>query len=90
LRRVVWTPEAAENLESIVTYIEAFNSVAARRIGERLVDLAGSLGEFSERGRPADGGTREMTIVPPYVLRYLVTQDSVVILRIRHGARDID
>jgi toxin ParE1/3/4 len=90
LRRVVWTPEAAENLESIVTYIEAFNFVAARRIGERLVDLAGSLGEFSERGRPSDGGTREMTIVPPYVLRYVVTQDAVLILRIRHGARNLD
>jgi plasmid stabilization system protein ParE len=90
LRRVVWTPEAADNLESIVTYIEAFNSVAAARMGRRLVDLASNLGDFSERGRPADGGTREMTIVPPYVLRYAVTADSVVILSIRHGARDLD
>lgn len=90
MRRVVWTPEAAENLESIVAYIEAFNSVAARRMGERLVALAGSLGQFSERGRLADDGTREMTIVPPYVLRYAVTEDSVLILHIRHGARNLD
>jgi plasmid stabilization system protein ParE len=90
LRRVVWTPEAAENLDSIVAYIEAFNPAAARRVGQRLVRLAESLAEFSERGRPAEEGKREMTIVPPYVLRYFVADDRVLILRIRHGARDLD
>jgi toxin ParE1/3/4 len=90
LRRVVWTPEAVENLESIVAYIEAFNPAAALRMGERLVDLAGSLAEYSERGRRGAGGAREMTIVRPYVLRYAVTQDSVLVLRIRHGARALD
>jgi plasmid stabilization system protein ParE len=86
----VWTPEAAENLDSIVAYIEAFNIAAAQRLGERLVALAESLTEFSERGRPVGNGKREMTIVRPYVLRYSVTDEQVLILRIRHGARDLD
>jgi plasmid stabilization system protein ParE len=86
----VWTPEAAENLDSIVAYIEAFNIAAAQRLGERLVALAESLTEFSERGRPVGNGKREMTIVRPYVLRYSVTDEQVLILRIRHGARELD
>jgi plasmid stabilization system protein ParE len=42
---------------------------------------------FSERGRDAGGGRREMTIVWPYVLRYRVEAERVVILRVRHGAQ---
>ena len=57
---------------------------------ERLIALADSLAEFSERGREAGDGRREMTIVPPYILRYRVEKDRVVILRIRHGAREED
>ena len=90
MRRVVWTAEAVENLEAIGTYIEAFNPAAAARIVRRLVALAESLADFSERGRDVGGGRREMTIVPPYVLRYRVDEDRVRILRIRHGAREPD
>ena len=61
--------------------------MAADRLGERLVELADSLAEFSERGCEAGNGAREMTIVWPYVLRYRVEAGRVVILRIRHGAR---
>ena len=87
MRRIVWTDEAVAHLEAIVAYVEAFNPAAARRLGERLIEVADSLAEFSERGRDAGLGRREMTTVWPYVLRYRVEQDRVVILRIRHGAR---
>lgn len=69
-------------------YVEAFNPAAARRLGERLIEVADSLAEFPERGRDAGLGRREMTTVWPYVLRYRVEENRVVILRIRHGARD--
>jgi plasmid stabilization system protein ParE len=88
LRRIVWTDEAVAHLEAIVEYVEAFNPAAARRLGERLIAVADSLAEFSERGRDAGNGRREMTTVWPYILRYRVEGDRVVILRIRHGARD--
>jgi toxin ParE1/3/4 len=90
VQRVIWTAEAIENLEAVGTYIEAFNPAAAARIVQRLVRLAESLAEFSERGRNVGDGRREMTIVPPYVLRYRVDDDRVLILRIRHGAREPD
>ncbi|HET8750550.1 MAG TPA: type II toxin-antitoxin system RelE/ParE family toxin [Sphingomicrobium sp.] len=90
MRRIIWSREATDNLEAIVTYISAVNPDAAVRIADRLVAVADSLTEFPERGRPGPEGTREMTIVPPYILRYSVDQDSVSILQIWHGARDLD
>jgi toxin ParE1/3/4 len=88
LRRIVWTDEAVAHLEAIIAYIEAFNPAAARRLGERLIEVADSLTEFPDRGRDAGQGRREMTTVWPYILRYRVEEERVVILRIRHGARD--
>lgn len=87
MRRIVWTDEAVGNLEAIVTYISAFNPGAAQRLAERLIAVADSLNEFSDRGRDAGEGKREMTIAWPYALRYRVEGETVFILRIRHGAR---
>lgn len=87
MRDIIWTDEAIGRLEAIVAYIAAFNPSAAERLGERLTEVADSLAEFSDRGREAPGGTREMTIVWPYVVRYRVEPERVAILRIRHGAR---
>ena len=88
MHKIVWTDEAIGQLEAIVTYISALNPAAARRLGERLISLADSLAEFPDRGRDAGDGKREMTNVWPYILRYRVEADRVLILRIRHGARD--
>src|SRR3954463_6772612 len=88
LRRIVWTEEAVANLDAIQSYISAFNPAAARRLAARLIEVADSLADFSDRGRDAGGGLREMVSVWPYILRYRAEADAVVILRIRHGARD--
>ena len=90
MRLIVWTDEAVGNLEAIVTYISAFNPAAASRLADRLIELADSLAEFSERGRDAGERRREMTIVWPYILRYRVEGETVFILRIRHGAQEPD
>lgn len=90
LRDIVWTDEAIGHLEAIVAYISAFNPAAAERLGAKLIEVADSLAEFSERGREVGDGRREMTTVWPYVLRYRVEADRVIILRIRHGARTAD
>lgn len=86
-RKIVWTDEAVGHLEAIVAYISAFNPATASRFGERLIAVADSLAEFPDRGRDAGDGRREMTTVRPYVLRYRVEADRVIILRIRHSAR---
>ncbi|MFN3946138.1 MAG: type II toxin-antitoxin system RelE/ParE family toxin [Allosphingosinicella sp.] len=88
MRRIVWTEEAVANLEAIRDYVSAFNPAAASRLAQRLIELADRLSYFSDRGRDAGGGRREMTIVWPYILRYRVERDEVIILRIRHGAQE--
>jgi len=88
LKKIVWTDEAVEHLEAIVTYVSVYDPAAAERLGRRLIELAESLAEFPDRGRDAGDGKREMTTVWPYILRYRVEAERVIILRLRHGARD--
>jgi addiction module RelE/StbE family toxin len=90
LREIVWTDEALEHLESIVTYVSVYDLAAAERLAQRLIELADSLANFSDRGREVGEGRREMTVVWPYILRYRVEGERVIILRIRHGARQDD
>lgn len=90
MRKILWTDDAIGHLEAIFTYISAFHPTAASRLAQRLIDLADNLSEFSDRGRDAGSGMREMTTVWPYILRYRVEGDSVLILRIRHGAQQED
>ena len=88
MRIIDWTDEAVANLDSIIKYVAEFNPSAAVRLAERLIATVDRLSEFSDRGRPATGDHREMTVIWPYVIRYRVEQDRVIIVRIRHGARD--
>lgn len=55
-------------------------------MAQRLRHAAESLGENPARGRPA-GALRELTTVPPYLIRYRISDDTVQIVRIRHGAQ---
>ena len=90
MRSIEWTEDAVANLDAIADYISAFNPAAAQRLVARLIEVADSLAEFSERGRDVGEGRREMTVVRPYVLRYRVEAERVIILRIRHGAREAE
>ena len=87
MRRIEWTEDAVANLDAIADYISAFNPAAAQRLAKRLIATADSLAEYSERGRDVGDGRRELTIVWPYLLRYRVEAERVIILRIRHGAQ---
>jgi len=83
--RVSWTLAALSDLARVRTYIGHFNPTAARRFAERLVAAADSLMDFPERGRPIGSSRRELVIVHPYVIRYRIAGDQMLILRVRHG-----
>ena len=89
LVQIVWSRRALSDLLSIRAYIGRLNPLAARRMTARLQAAASGLDEHSERGRPAGSGMRELTVVPPYVIRYQVTEGTVLILRIKHGAQAV-
>ena len=56
----------------------------------KLKSAAQSLELHADRGRPFRGGRRELVVIRPYLIRYRIVGDDVVILRIRHGARRPD
>ena len=87
MRRVIWTEEATENAEAIFAYVSNFSVAAARRLNRRLVDAAFSLTELPDRGRLWRGAVRDLVVIQPYIIRYVVTDDEVRILKIRHGAQ---
>ena len=85
---VVWTFSALADVDGIRRYIGNFNPDAARAMAERIIDAGNSLANFPYRGRQVPGTQlRESTIARPYIIRYRVEPNRVVILRVRHGAR---
>jgi toxin ParE1/3/4 len=88
LNNVVWTARALANVRAIRAYIAQFNLGAADRLAERLIAAGNRLEMFPHRGRPVSGTTmREIVAVNPYIIRYRVIRNEVVILRVRHAAR---
>jgi plasmid stabilization system protein ParE len=85
--QVVWTARAAEELRTIRAYIAQFSPLAAERLSARLVSAARDLEHFPDRGRRISRGRRELTLVPPYLIRYASIDERVIILEVRHGAR---
>jgi toxin ParE1/3/4 len=88
--RLRWTPAAAEDLESIYTYLCEHHPSFAQPTIRLLYDSARSLCNFSGRGRPGTiSDTRELVLRRlPYIIVYRVTDQIIEILRIYHGAQD--
>jgi toxin ParE1/3/4 len=86
--RVVWTKTALRGVWRAYQYLFDFNPRAAMHMAEALLAAGDSLTNFPYRGRPVPGtALRELVSVSPYIIRYRVENDSVVILRVRHSAR---
>ena len=69
-------------------YLSDFNPRAATLLAEALFNAGESLQFFPGRGRPVPRtDMRELMTVHPYVIRYRVDGDVVVILRVRHSSR---
>ena len=85
---VLWTFSAIADLEDIRSYIDAFNPSAAQSTASRLITAGDSLANFPGRGRAVRGtDLRELIVIHPYIIRYRVEDDRVLILRVRHGRR---
>ena len=86
---VVFSPEALADLAAIRSYIGERNPSAASRIAVQIVATCDRLEYLPERGRPGIvPGTREVTVLWPYVIVYRIVPDGVEIIRIWHGAQD--
>lgn len=87
--KLVWSAYALSDRDGIFTHIEADNPAAAVSMDERIAGALHRLCDFPESGRPGRiHGTRELVIAgTPYVAAYVVTETTVRILRVLHGAQ---
>jgi toxin ParE1/3/4 len=87
MARVIWSRAALAKLDVISLYIAEFNPDAAIRTAMRLLDAGNSLATFPRRGRAVGENLRELSTVRPYIIRYLIAEGDITILRIRHAAQ---
>jgi toxin ParE1/3/4 len=87
--RFIWLPEAETSLNAHLDYIAEERPQAAAKQGERIAAAMKRLAIFPNSGRQGRlTGTREL-VVPrtPFIVAYQVRDDTIIILRILHGAQ---
>ena len=88
--KIIWAPEAIDDLAALRAYISRDNPAAARRLALHIVEMVETvLAENPHIGRPGRvPGTREFVVdKSPYIVPYRVKDSALQILRIYHGAR---
>ena len=85
-----YTPEALTELEATLDYIATHSPHGARRIQQRIMDLTGLFCSHPFAGQATEEpGVRRLFATPyPYALYYQLSPDDVVIVAVRHTARD--
>jgi toxin ParE1/3/4 len=86
--RVVWTAAATRGLSHAYEYLYDINPRAAEHLAASLFAAGDGLVNFAYRGRPVpQTNMREIVAVHPYIIRYRIEGETVLILRVRHSAR---
>ncbi len=79
---------ALDAIERVYAYLFDFNPGAAAHVAASLLAAGNSLIDFPDRGRSVPGtDMRELLTAYPYIIRYRVHRDEVVVLRVRHSAQ---
>jgi toxin ParE1/3/4 len=88
--RLVWSPQAVEDLAALRAYIERDDPAAARKTALRIIEAVDTLIPANPKvGRPGRvPGTRELVIPKtPYVVPYRVRGSTIEIARVYHSSR---
>jgi toxin ParE1/3/4 len=85
-----FTKRAIQQIEEIIYAIAQESPQGARRVRERMQTITTLLIKHPHIGQPTDfAGVRRMLVSPyPYLIFYRVTEDAVIVQRVRHAARD--
>jgi len=88
--RIRWTPAAAADLQRINDYLKDYHPHYRQATISKVYGAIQSLKEWPHLGRfGREEGTRELLFAPlPYVAVYRVSEQSIEVLRIYHGAQD--
>jgi plasmid stabilization system protein ParE len=90
--RLIYTPEAVQDLVRLRAFISQWSPAAAARIAKQLVSRIKYIRQFPEMGvkvpeAPDPEAVRD-AIFGKYIVRYIVHTDVVAILRIWHHLED--
>jgi plasmid stabilization system protein ParE len=85
-----YTPTALAELDEILTYLAKRSPQGARNVQRRIQTVVGLIAEHPGLGRRTSRpNLRRMVALPyPYLVFYEVTEEDVVVIAVRHGARD--
>jgi toxin ParE1/3/4 len=87
-----YTPRAAAELGEILDYLAARSPRGQRRVMVRLqfiTKLVAALPYSGRRTSLRGGRVRRLAATPfPYVVFYEVGDDEIIVIGVRHGARD--
>ncbi len=89
--RIVWSPEARDDLDEIYRFIAERNPLAAAKLHRHLVERTRHLESHPEQGKPRpESHCRELRLAGyPYRIFYRVGKQTVDVVRILHSARDV-
>ncbi|GAA5131634.1 type II toxin-antitoxin system RelE/ParE family toxin [Thalassotalea piscium] len=86
---VKYSPKSIEDLQRVVEFVEAKNQYAARRIAIDLQEGVSKLKQFPQIGIPVikapDPEKIRDLYVGDYTVRYLITDETIYILRVWHN-----
>ena len=90
---IKWHARAVTDLDRLREFLFAKNPVTAARAVKIIIQGAVLLEKAPNLGRPmADGSKRRELFMPfgtgSYVLRYLIKEDTVVVVRVWHSRED--
>lgn len=93
MKTVIWLPGARDDLERLHAFVLPHSLTAAERAITSILEAVEQLREFPQSGRPFQHEPvfREWPVrfgAKNYVIRYRLTVDALVIVRVWHGLED--
>ena len=90
-RTLVWSPEAIEDVEAIIAYIERDSPWYAKAVATKIVETADAIPHYPELGRVVpeigDPAIRER-FAHRYRIIYRLDETKIVVAAVIHGRQD--
>lgn len=91
--KVVWRERALEDINRLYNFLFNKNEEAAAKVAQVILRGSSLLEQSPRLGRPMADGTQRRELFIPfgsgyYLLRYFLTNDTVVIVRVWHSRED--
>jgi len=85
-----YTPKALAELADILAFIAERSPQGARNVQGRIQAIAALLAQYPQCGQlTSESGLRRIAAPPyPYLIFYEVTSEGVVVIGVRHAARE--